>query len=448
MKDKWLDDIHDRLSDFEMEAPAGLWESVEKSAKTVQTSGRKKNVPLWRRGAVAAATVAVVLVCGWQFLHISDSEGDFHMEEYAEAVRSQRSANIESYLPKQPEVAQAFPPVIRQAIHPAQQETEIPVIEDNPGESVDNPGESVDTEENLSIYKGDGDDYVAKKPFRHDNRKNIKKQKKDLFAVGVVTTAGAFGISDMGYGSDFGNVCVPNDPDHSGNLNNSQSPEDLDYSGDPTVSQEPEDKDNPDTDNNLESKGASRRYLPTRSDASDKRCLPDEGIDEITHHMPIKIGLTFLYRFNRTLGLETGLQYTNLKSDIRYGSKDALFSEARQTLHYLGVPVNLKYTPVSWKRLSVYISGGLTFEKCIYGNVKGMLRAGVVTESVRIKERPFQVSANAGAGLQFAITDYCGIYAEPGVGYYFDDGSSLCTVYKDKPWNFNLNVGVRFSFGN
>ena len=40
-----------------------------------------------------------------------------------------------------------------------------------------------------------------------------------------------------------------------------------------------------------------------------------------------------------------------------------------------------------------------------------------------------------------------GVYVEPGVSYYFDDRSTLSTIYKEKPLNFNLNLGVRYTIG-
>ena len=76
----------------------------------------------------------------------------------------------------------------------------------------------------------------------------------------------------------------------------------------------------------------------------------------------------------------------------------------------------------------------------IEGNVKK-------TEQQNIHSRPLQLSANAAVGLQFKIADNIGIYAEPGLSYFFDDNSSLNTIYKEKPLNFNLNIGFRYEIG-
>ena len=43
------------------------------------------------------------------------------------------------------------------------------------------------------------------------------------------------------------------------------------------------------------------------------------------------------------------------------------------------------------------------------------------------------------------LTNFFSLYAEPGIGYYFNDGSSTPTIYKDHPLNFNLSLGIRFN---
>ena len=61
-----------------------------------------------------------------------------------------------------------------------------------------------------------------------------------------------------------------------------------------------------------------------------------------------------------------------------------------------------------------------------------------------LRDRRPQWSVNASAGLQYKINDILGVYLEPGVGYYFDNGSNVSTIYKEKPLNFNFTVGLRF----
>ena len=64
-----------------------------------------------------------------------------------------------------------------------------------------------------------------------------------------------------------------------------------------------------------------------------------------------------------------------------------------------------------------------------------------------VEEKPWQISIGGSAGVQFSITKLLSVYAEPGVAYYFDNKSSLLTIYQEKPFNFNLNMGLRFNLG-
>ena len=43
------------------------------------------------------------------------------------------------------------------------------------------------------------------------------------------------------------------------------------------------------------------------------------------------------------------------------------------------------------------------------------------------------------------LSELLGIYAEPGFSYYFDNGSFVETVYRERPFNFSLSLGLRFN---
>ena len=65
------------------------------------------------------------------------------------------------------------------------------------------------------------------------------------------------------------------------------------------------------------------------------------------------------------------------------------------------------------------------------------------SENISIDEP--QWSVNASAGVQYNITDAVGIYAEPGASYFFKNNAPIENIYKDKPLNFNMRFGVRFT---
>lgn len=167
----------------------------------------------------------------------------------------------------------------------------------------------------------------------------------------------------------------------------------------------------------------------------------------VKHRQPVKLGLSVRVKLNRRLALESGLAYSYLSSDISSGDGRGGYSTT-QRLHYVGVPLNLNVDLWHNKRLEVYASGGGAVDFCVSGRSETETFAGnEVTSHDReaMRETRPQLSVNASAGVQYNFNSRLGVYAEPGVGYYFDNGSDVQTVYKDNKLNFNLNVGLRLT---
>lgn len=169
---------------------------------------------------------------------------------------------------------------------------------------------------------------------------------------------------------------------------------------------------------------------------------------EIRHRQPLRFGFSLRCMITPAIGVESGLTYTLLRSDISSGGAECYYDEDR-TLHYMGIPVNLVWNAWSGKRLTFYLSGGTSVEKCISGHseTRYVLRGrGESTERRSIEIEPLQWSVAAAAGLQYNLSPRTGLYVEPGIGYYFDNGSETETAYSKHPLNFNLNLGIRISF--
>lgn len=167
---------------------------------------------------------------------------------------------------------------------------------------------------------------------------------------------------------------------------------------------------------------------------------------EYKHHLPVRMGLNIAYALSDRLSLESGVSYTRLSSDMKDGTSTNFISGS-QNLDYVGIPLSLKYKALSYGAFDLYAATGILAEQCVNGKTsKDFVIGGNVkkTEQQNIHSRPLQLSANAAVGLQFKIADNIGIYAEPGLSYFFDDNSSLNTIYKEKPLNFNLNIGFRY----
>ena len=174
----------------------------------------------------------------------------------------------------------------------------------------------------------------------------------------------------------------------------------------------------------------------------------EEVLTENRHYLPIRAGISVSYAFTDRWSIESGIVYSYLLSTFRTGS-DRYFIDSRQTLHYLGIPLTASYNIWKNRWLDVYVSAGGMLEKCIGGNVRNNY---VYNDSIREKKtdhvtvRPLQWSVSASAGLQFNITRLVGLYLEPGVTYHFDNKSGIANVYNEHPLNFNMNLGLRFSF--
>jgi hypothetical protein len=115
-------------------------------------------------------------------------------------------------------------------------------------------------------------------------------------------------------------------------------------------------------------------------------------------------------------------------------------------VHYIGVPVQVNYNVIQKGPFTGYVTAGALIEKTVGGSVKTKYVVndkvtGEVTE--KLESKPFQFSVNSAVGLQLKVANKIGVYAEPGIGYHFKDNSSLNTIYKEKPLNFNMNFGVR-----
>ncbi|EJL70822.1 outer membrane beta-barrel protein [Chryseobacterium populi] len=167
----------------------------------------------------------------------------------------------------------------------------------------------------------------------------------------------------------------------------------------------------------------------------------------VRHKIPLNLGISLYYNLGKRWGIGTGVNYTKLSSELHSGSSSN-FIKGEQTVHYIGVPVQVNYNVIQKGRFTGYVTGGALVEKAVAGNLKTKYIVNdEVTDEVKekLEVKPVQVSLNGGLGAQLKLVDKIGVYVEPGIGYHFKDNSSLNTIYKDKPLNFNVKFGIRVS---
>lgn len=144
--------------------------------------------------------------------------------------------------------------------------------------------------------------------------------------------------------------------------------------------------------------------------------------DNGTYKMPVSAGMTVERKLNDYLAIETGLLYSNLRSE-------------GQKLHYLGIPVKMNVTWVDTKKIDLYATIGGMIEKCISG-----------APDNSFGEEPIQLAVTAGVGITYKMNDRFALFAEPGVSHHFKTDSKQATVRTKRPTNFNLLCGIRMTY--
>lgn len=153
-------------------------------------------------------------------------------------------------------------------------------------------------------------------------------------------------------------------------------------------------------------------------------------IRKYRHSMPISFTANATWMVTDRWMLSSGLRYTYLHSDVMQGIRTY-----DQEIHYLGIPLKASWT--FWKAASfnAYTSAGVSFEIPLGGHLG----------SERL-DLSCQWSAGISVGLQYNITPHVGIYIEPELYRYFDNGSQVQTIRTERPLNFSLPAGIRFSW--
>lgn len=158
------------------------------------------------------------------------------------------------------------------------------------------------------------------------------------------------------------------------------------------------------------------------------------------YHQPISFGLTANIPISSAFSLSSGVVYTRLRSDFT-NIANILVYQKQMTLHYIGIPLNVQYHVWQWHGLNVYATAGTQVDF----NVKARLEADGEEQTME-KDR-MQWSVGGALGVQYNIIPQLGLYAEPGIKYYFDNGSHIRNYFKYRPTNFNLQIGLRLNMG-
>lgn len=449
MKRNWKEDIHDRLGNFETDAPDGLWEAIhQRMAQTERAQAEKRQTPFvlqpaLRRTACAAAA-CLALVVGYQYFADGGKETvsgvkvaqggvadiptsryvaknavaptatvyaqtqnspavlqpNGRVEQTADAIaqptQNGESAQISTPQHLNPSTSHHHTPSTPQHLNPSTSQHLNPSTSQHP-----NPSTSQTHNPSTSQHHNPSTSLLAYTPADNSRGRHEGAAARWTLSTSATTGMGASSVTNS-----------------TATYVEAVGPDDVIWA------------DNPQLGIGIFNQGKSVKT-------------------EYKHRLPVRVGLNVAYRLTDRLSVESGVSYTRLSSDMKDGTKDN-YSSSSQKLDYIGVPLNVKYRAFGYRRLSVYASAGLLTEKCVSGKttheyvISGEKKKH---EAEDVAAKPWQLSVNAALGAQLDVLRNVGVYVEPGVSYYFDDRSPLSTIYKEKPLNFNLNLGVRYTIG-
>lgn len=170
-----------------------------------------------------------------------------------------------------------------------------------------------------------------------------------------------------------------------------------------------------------------------------------EMVAQHTHELPFNIQLTLSRQLTSRLSIETGLSYTQMKSVTITGSSTAHIKE-QQRLRYIGIPLRFGWKWYNKSHFSLYTSAGAMLEFPIRStlNVNHITNDITTFSKESTLDAPIQWSMSLGLGVQYDLTPHLGIYMEPSLQYYFDDGSNLKSYRTEHPLSITLPLGLRF----
>ena len=171
-------------------------------------------------------------------------------------------------------------------------------------------------------------------------------------------------------------------------------------------------------------------------------------IEEYEHHdKPITLGLAVNKNIGKHWSLETGLQYSYLKSYFTLGTGNYRVDK-EQKLHYIGIPIKLSYQFMAYKRLSAYGSAGVSIQIPLSGKTYADYviggKAGYTTDWKTIPS--IQWTVNTNIGIQYQFAPKLTLFVEPTLNWYIPNGSEVKNTWTERPFTLTVPFGIRLSW--
>ena len=407
MKKQWNKDIRDQLKDFPKKAPEGLLDDIKAEMLRRGLSSAPVGQPRQTRSSVlfrvASVAAIALLLFGISYLWQEQSILPTTLKQVDSYINSSNSSIVtETEVPESQPLVPNSSSLIAKATKKVSSDSDIPSHKEETILQVATNEEVQEKEE------GKEDEQPKDNKQQKTEKEYVETSSKPKWTY----NASIRKKSSISFGVYYSGIIAQVDPTM------------KDYAAD--LSSGPGCNLNDSTEVAW-SRGATTTYYLT---------------GKATHHLPVKLGVSFRYDLDERWNLQSGLTYSYLASDI---SKDSY--DTKQKLHYIGIPLQIGYKLGESKRFRSYIAAGFQVEKLVSGKAvtrhsKNKEPQGTFIQNISDKRLLFSILASY--GVEYALGKNFSLYAEPGIHYYFKNGNGLQTHYNEQPLDLNLTIGFRF----
>ena len=198
---------------------------------------------------------------------------------------------------------------------------------------------------------------------------------------------------------------------------------------------------------------SSRAQAFSRRAAASAQNQAEEGVYNPSQDkpgIPFSAGLGVRWNFTPRWAIGTGVRYTfmtrSFVADYQSGEGYVLRGKnVDNTQHWIGVPVNVYYNIVNGRHWKVHAFAGGAADYLLSNSFTIHSDKDIYWDKPRTS---LQWSATAGAGVEYKIFPWLGVYLDPSVRYYFNQAAGAdINGMPVHPVRFVVEGGLRFSVG-
>ena len=403
------------LQDGREEVPGHIWEAVSEG---LDAAAHKKRIALWWRRAAVAGSIAAAFAVGlfFTFRDISAPEADSSMIAVVPAAHEEDSAFGSGMLvAEQTEI-----PDIRQdvtAVASSAGDFKKQIMSYSAEEEQMPDGESQG-----KVIENEGKGTSAEEASMNTEKTDVKDDVEDKHRISEISSKGTL--------QDFW-------PEEETSKEENRVKTSIVLSG---------------VTGTNSTRSHSKQNLMKRPTVPSSK--PQTGITETstntTYGIPLSFGTGVKFDFNKRWSVGTGINYTLLTRKF-YGTytkatpegevEFSKSSDIRNSQHYIGIPLNVFFNIVDNKYINFYAYAGGTAEKCISDRYE-VLNVTGSRLTHREKVKGIQLSANIGIGAEFMTGEHLGIYIDPSLRYYFNNGQPK-SIRTAQPLMLGFEMGLR-----